>query len=219
MSDPRWESCTRMRQLTSIVALNQHGAIGSGNRLPWRVRSDLQFFRKTTLDQAVIMGRKTYESLNGALPRRKNIVVTHRFSLFQESEEAQSVGSIQEALVAADRISKRKEIFIIGGATMYEQFSSYVDRYLITFVDKDVPDADTFFKESWLGDLESWDQKIISHGRADGIKDEADFYVWEFKSKRAKLFAERRDAQISDYLNRADAKLKTTQRNAVAAHI
>ncbi|MDG2533305.1 dihydrofolate reductase [Sphingomonas sp. HITSZ_GF] len=196
-----------MRQLTSIVAMNAAGAIGAGNHLPWRIRSDLQFFRRQTLDQVVIMGRKTYDSLGGALPRRTNIVVTHGFSLFPTTAECSAVGAIDEALVAASRAPKKKEVFIVGGASMYEQFSPYVDRYLITLVDKEVPDADTFFREAWLGDQSDWDSQIISEGIADGKDNEANFRIWEFLPKRPQIIADRRMAAIDALKRRASAGL------------
>lgn len=192
-----------MRQLTSIVAMNAEGAIGAANHLPWRVRSDLQFFRQQTLDQVVIMGRKTHDSLGGCLPRRTNIVVTHGFSLFPSSADCHSVGAIDEALVTADYRAKRRDIFVIGGATMYEQFAPFVDRYLITRIDKDVPEADAFFRSGWMGDQSDWNSQIIAEGKADGQNDEADFQIWELVPKDPRVIAARRAAAIEAYRRRA----------------
>lgn len=211
-ADPRMqkglgERFLRMRQLTSIVAMNDQGAIGAGNSLPWRVRSDMQFFRRTTLDQVVIMGRKTYQSLNGCLPRRSNVVVTHGFSLFSAGPDCRSAGAIDEALVTAAKAAKKRDVFVIGGAMMYEQFAPYVDRYLITMIEKDVPNADTFFRETWLSDQGEWDQRLIAQGDADGEADEAGFAIWEFVAKSARAIAERRAEAIARYQQRGKRSL------------
>lgn len=170
-----------MRRLTSIVAVNEQGAIGIGNSLPWRVRSDLRFFREQTEGQVVIMGRKTYDSLNGGLKNRRNIIVTHNFSMFPNSPDKKIVHGIPEALHVAEGLAGRsREVFVIGGASMYEQFLPFVDRYLVTEVKKKVPDADTFLPLPVTEEIEAWDRSVIKRGLADGSGDEADFTVWEF---------------------------------------
>jgi len=170
-----------MGRFTSIVAVNPDGAIGAGNALPWRVRSDLRFFRDTTKNNVVIMGRRTYDSLGGPLPDRRNIVVTHGFAFFPGSKDCRAAGSIEEALVAAEEwATKKMEIYVIGGASMYDQFAPYVDRYLITEIDKEVPDADTFFPVSNISDPDKWDVKLLQSGKANGTTDEADYRIFEF---------------------------------------
>lgn len=198
-----------MHQLTSIVAMNAKGVIGAGNSLPWRVRTDLQFFRRTTLDQVVIMGRKTYQSLGGCLPRRTNVVVTHGFSLFASGPDCLSAGAIDEALVTANKLAKKREVFVVGGAMMYGQFAPYVDRYLITMIQKEVPDADTFFHESWLNDQGEWEQNLIAEGQADGVADEANFAIWEFIAKDTGTIAQRRREAIEKYERRGQRRLAT----------
>jgi len=184
-----------MRRLTSIVAVNEDGAIGSGNALPWRVRSDLRFFREQTEGNVVIMGRRTYASLgNRGLPRRKNIVVTHEFSLFASTPECKTAGSIDEALTMAnDWLASSQEVFIVGGASMYKQFSCYVDRYLVTEIHKPVPKADTFLDKKILEREDDWLRRTLMEGKADGEHDEADFSIFEFVSKDAMSIAARRE--------------------------
>jgi dihydrofolate reductase len=197
-----------MRRLTSIVACANNGAIGASNRLPWRVRSDMQFFRRTTLDQVVIMGRKTQQSLGGCLPRRNNVVVTHGFALFDSKVNCRSAGSIEEALVVADEITKKsQETYVVGGATMYEQFAPYVERYLITKIDKFVPDADTHFREEWLGDPSNWIVSLLEEGKADGDGNEADYKIYEYVSRESVLIRDKREAVFEQYKRRAKFNL------------
>lgn len=191
-----------MRQLTSIVAVNAEGAIGAGNALPWRVRSDLKFFRAQTLGNVVIMGRKTYDSLGRPLPDRRNVVVTHGFAFFPANPDCRAAGSIEEALVVASQWHQRKrEVFVVGGASMYEQFAPFVDRYLITKVDKSAPDADTFFSMEELGNSEMWDMNLVASGKANGTTDESDFSIFEFR-RRDSSAVERRDSVLTRWQSR-----------------
>jgi dihydrofolate reductase len=189
-----------MPVLTSIVARNACGAIGAANRLPWKVRSDLRFFRETTLDQIVIMGRKTHRSLGGCLPRRTNIVVTHDASSFEGDTDCLAVGSVEEALCRAFKMasSEKKQVFVIGGATIYRQFAPYVDRYLVTEVEKPVPDADAFFDERpIIAAAGSWQQNVLKSGEADGAGDEASFRIIEYVARDSGTIASARERAIS----------------------
>lgn len=194
-----------MQRLTSIVAVNEQGAIGAGNSLPWRIRSDLRFFRDQTTNHIVIMGRKTYDSLGKPLPQRENIVVTHGFAFFPQTPQCRAAGGIEEALVTAESFAtKKRHAFIVGGASMYEQFAPFVDRYLITEVSKRVPDADTFFNKRLVEPLEDWKVTVVDQGRADGINDEADYKIFELVSRDPQKFAERREAVVQGFYNRRD---------------
>lgn len=201
-----------MRQLTSIIARAENGAIGARNRLPWRVRSDMQFFRRTTVDHVVVMGKRTYGSLAGCLPDRHNVVVTHRFELFPEGPTCEAAGGIEEALFRSSRAAGRsKDVFVIGGATMYEQFAPLVDRYLITNIRMLVPDADTFFDPTVLGDPDQWLRTVLESGKADGARDEADFEIVELISKNAAEVAARRDKILNRWQDRIPVKPRASR--------
>ena len=186
-----------MQRLTSIVAVNEDGVIGCGNALPWRLKTDMRFFRETTSGNAVLMGRKTFDSLGRkCLPKRFNIVISHTFGLFVEGAECRSATGIEDALFRATLAPKRfKHVYVIGGASMYEQFAPYVDRYLITLVQKDVPDGDTFFDQSFLGDPDAWQITELSKVGADS-DNEAAFAIFEVLARDPQPFAERRAAAI-----------------------
>jgi dihydrofolate reductase len=128
------------KKFTIIVAIAQNNAIGKNNDLLWHISGDLKRFKQITTGHSVIMGRKTYFSLpNGALPNRRNIVITDCPEDCCPSTEI--VSSIQEAIQIAD---KEKENFIIGGGMIYEQFMNMADKLYLTIVHKDY-DADVFF--------------------------------------------------------------------------
>ena len=188
-----------MRRLTSIVALNQQGVIGVKNTLPWRLKTDLAFFKRETTGNVVIMGRKTFDSLGRKpLAGRFNIIVSHEFRMFPPETDCVGVTGIGEALVAAEAAPKRyREIFVVGGQTMYEQFSDIVDRYLLTIVRKDVPDGDTFFDSELIGDETVWQQKsLASNDAVEGI-DEAAFDIIELSRPRTDEISGRRAAMMS----------------------
>jgi len=206
-----------MYRLTSIVAVNQDGVIGVENGLPWRIRSDLRFFKQQTINNIVIMGRKTYESLNGSLPNRSNIVVTHGFKLFAGSNICKSAGSIEEALARAFIEKKAKqEVFVIGGASMYEQFAPFVDRYLITDVEKIVENGDTFFRRALIGDPSLWSVTRVLSGDASFAGDESPFVTYELKLKDSSVVEKRKREIIQSYADRLLRKSAETVRRRFA---
>lgn len=193
----RWECVSKMQRLTSIVAVNSAGVIGCGNALPWRLRTDMRFFRETTTDNVVLMGRKTFDSLGRkCLPHRFNVVVSHSFNLFAETAECRSASGIGDALFRATLAPKKySSVFVIGGASMYAQFAPYVDRYLITLVEKDVPAGDTFFDQSFLGDPDRWEINQLRRVAA-GPSDEAAFSIFEVLARDPAVFRDHRDEAI-----------------------
>lgn len=186
-----------MKSLTSIVAVNHDKVIGAGNALPWRLRSDMRFFREQTLGGIVLMGRKTYDSLGKSpLKGRYNIVVSHNFGLIEPSPDCTSAIGIDDALFRSEIAPKNfRGHFVIGGASMYDQLAPYVDRYLVTLVDKDVPDGDTFFDDTFLHDPEQWDLREVFR-KPQSEADEASFTVFEIIARDPSPFAERRIAAI-----------------------
>ncbi|WP_283178455.1 dihydrofolate reductase [Gemmobacter sp. 24YEA27] len=125
--------------LSLIVARSKEGAIGRDGDIPWHAPEDLGFFKRETLGGAVIMGRRTWESLPfKPLKNRDNIVV----SSTMEADFA--VPSLEEALARAMALGHRR-IYAIGGASIYAAALPLADRLLITEVDLSVSDADTFF--------------------------------------------------------------------------
>lgn len=134
--------------ITLIVARDEKGAIGRDGAIPWDIREDLKSFQRETLGGAIIMGRKTWDSLPvKPLPRRLNIVVSS-----QEVDADFVATSVAGAIeIALDQGYHR--IYGIGGAGIYEEMLPISDRLLITDVEMQVEDADTFFPRF---DVENW---------------------------------------------------------------
>lgn len=128
--------------LSLIVARARNGAIGKDNTIPWHAPEDLAAFQRETLGGAVIMGRRTWDSLpRRPLPRRLNIVVT---SGAQGPQDGVIFCTLEQALPAAHAAGYLRT-YAIGGAGIYAAFLPLADRMLMTEVALDLPDADTFF--------------------------------------------------------------------------
>lgn len=129
--------------LSIIACISQtNRAIGYQNRLLYHIKSDLTRFRELTTGHAIIMGRKTYESLpNGALPHRRNIVVSRSM---KEMEGCEVYPNLEAALKAAE---SPQEIFIIGGESIYRQSLHVARKLYLTVVDDAPQQADAFFPE------------------------------------------------------------------------
>lgn len=152
-----------------IVAISDNNAIGRNNELLWHISEDLRFFRRTTLGCPVIMGRKTFESIGRALPKRVNIVVSRAYST---AEEVAVVGSVEEALNLAEETNLER-CFVIGGGQIYSQSLPLADTLIVTHVHTVIEDADTFFPEI---DPDIWDVAE----RSEMFKDEETGYEFEF---------------------------------------
>ncbi|MDR2969529.1 MAG: dihydrofolate reductase [Tannerellaceae bacterium] len=130
-----------MSRISIIVAVAENRAIGKGQRLLCHLPADLKLFKELTSGHTVIMGRNTFESLpSGALPKRRNIVVTSRENV--EYPGASVARSIPEAL---DLCKDEDEVFFIGGAMVYNEALKFADMLYMTKIHHDFEDADTFF--------------------------------------------------------------------------
>ncbi len=139
--------------LSIIVAIAENGIIGDKNALLWHITEDMRYFRRVTSGHAVIMGRKTYDSLGRPLPKRTNVVITRQEL---DIEGCQVVHSLDEAIAIFPR---EEEVFIIGGAQIYGQALPIADRLYITRVGRSYS-GDTSFPE-WK--IEDW--RLISSER------------------------------------------------------
>jgi dihydrofolate reductase len=126
--------------ISIIVAIAENNAIGKDNQLLWHIPEDLKRFKRLTTGHAVIMGRNTWESLPiQPLPNRRNIVITDNpQDFFEGAERATSIESSLALCSPAD------ENFVMGGASVYQQFLPITDRLYLTKVHKSF-DGDTFF--------------------------------------------------------------------------
>lgn len=124
-----------------IAAMTKSRVIGKNNQLPWHIAEDLQNFKKLTSGNTIIMGRKTYESIGRPLPNRNNIIVS---TMMPATQGVDVCKTVPEALEKAKTYGK--DIFIIGGATIYEQTLPFIDKMFISYVKNDC-EGDAYFPE------------------------------------------------------------------------
>jgi dihydrofolate reductase len=157
--------------ITLIVARGRNGAIGRNGEIPWHAPEDLAFFQSETRGGAVIMGRKTWESLPDAvrpLKGRRNIVVSRGSDLGEHTVATPRDG------VSYAQGKGYSRIYGIGGASIYQALMPIANRLLITEVDLDVSDADTFFPT-----FDTWEWREIGQYnlRAEGPRCVAHEYL------------------------------------------
>ena len=131
-----------------IVAIAENGVIGDKNALLWNIKEDMRRFRTTTTGHPVVMGRKTFESIGRPLPKRTNVVITRGDVEFEGCEMAHS---LEEAIAM---FPAEEEVFIIGGAQIYAQALSLVDKMYLTIVHKEF-EGDTSFPKF---DMNEWQE-------------------------------------------------------------
>lgn len=131
--------------LSIIAAIGKNRELGKNNKLLWDIPEDMEHFRSTTRGHAVIMGRKTYESIGHALPGRPNIIIT-RDDTFKTTDGSFIVHSLNEAITLGKE-KEKEELFIIGGANIYAQAIDIADKLYLTIVHQTFPEADTFFPD------------------------------------------------------------------------
>ena len=151
------------RKLSIIVCIAKNNAIGLNNGLLYHLRADLKHFRELTTGHTVIMGRLTYESLpKGALPDRRNIVLTRKATAFPCTEV---FASLEEALA---HCGDKEEVFVIGGASVYSEALPLARKLHLTIVDDTPSEADTFFPPI---DSSQWQETGREHHDADEQND------------------------------------------------
>lgn len=149
--------------LAVVVATNPRGVIGRAGDLPWRIREDLSHFKRVTMGHAMVMGRKTWDSIGRPLPGRRTIVVTRQPHLQIDNVD---VVQSMEAAVDLARAGGDAEPRIVGGASVYAWAMTRATRLFLTEVDRPVPDGDTFFPP-W--DRTLWTCVSRTPGRTEGV--------------------------------------------------
>ena len=132
-------------RIAFVVAVAENGVIGRDGKLPWRLPSDLQWFRKVTLGKPVIMGRKTYESIGKPLDGRDTIVVTRQHDFAAAGVRVAT--SVEEAIDLGRQLADQRganEVMIIGGADIFRATLAHADRIYLTLV-HGTPAGDTRF--------------------------------------------------------------------------
>jgi dihydrofolate reductase len=149
-------------KLALIAAVARDGGIGRGNDLLFKLREDMQHFRRSTLGCPVVMGRKTWDSIGRPLPGRRNVVVTRQADW--QADGCERAGSLDEALAL---VADAERVFVIGGAQLYAAALPLADELVLTEIDAVADGADTFFP--------AWDRAAFaeasreSHASPDGL--------------------------------------------------
>ena len=154
---------------SGIVAIGKNNEIGKNNQLLWHLPEDLKNFKKITTGKTVIMGRKTFESIGKVLPNRRNIVLSRQTG--KKIQGAEVFHSLEEVMNLFENSSE--EVFIIGGADLYDEMMSKFYKLYISFFKKEDKDANAFFPKINFSDWE------IVEGK--------DYEEWDFRElKRVK---------------------------------
>jgi dihydrofolate reductase len=164
-------------KLSLIVAKSLNGVIGLNGNLPWRLSSDLKFFKSTTLGKPVLMGRVTWESLPFPLPGRPNLVLTNNKNYLAEGAEI--FNSADKMIARGYELAGQMnvdEVMLIGGAKLYASQMEYCDRLYVSEVNATI-EGDVYFPEI---DTNTW--KLASETEfSKDLKDDYSFKVQVFE--------------------------------------
>lgn len=160
-----------------IVAAAENNAIGIDNQLPWRLSADLKYFKALTTGHAIVMGRKTFDSIGKALPNRANIVITRSKNFSHDNIIVKH--SIDEAIEYCNQF---EQVFVIGGDTIYKQMLEVTETIYLTRVHTSISNADAFFP---IIDLDIWKLIKSEHHKKDD-KNEFD-YTFEVYQRRESI--------------------------------
>jgi len=164
-------------KIVLVVAIGENGVIGRNGRLPWRLRSELQHFKRVTLNHPVVMGRKTFQSLKRPLPERTNIVLTRNAGPAQA--DVIYASDLDEALALARADAKRRgvdAIMVIGGSDVFARTLPIADRLELTRVHAS-PQGDVWFPA--LDEKEWRETRREPHMR--GPDDEFDYTIYTYE--------------------------------------
>ena len=149
-----------------IACVGKNYELGIDNHMPWSLKGDLKYFKETTEGQTVVMGKNTYLSIGRPLPNRRNIVITHGDI---ENDGVEVLHSID------DVNSIEEDVFIIGGASLYEYFLPYASEIYLTEVDAEF-EADTYFPKF---DKRAYNDETVGQMVEDGL--EYSFHIYKRK--------------------------------------
>ena len=159
--------------ISHLVALSNNFVIGVNNDLPWKLKKDLQHFSAYTQNKAIVMGRKTYESIGRPLPNRKNIVIS---SSLESQESLEVVPNLNQAIEVASQWNKdnsaEEEIVLIGGGYVFEESKNIVNKLVLTRVECEI-NGDVFYPQI---DLSDW-KEISQESFKRDSENEYDFRI------------------------------------------
>lgn len=146
--------------IIGIVAVAENYAIGKDGKLPWHYPADLRFFKQTTLHHAVVMGFHTWKSIGKPLSKRLNIVLS-RSAQIENQREVLLLRSKPEVLALSKYLNC--DVFIIGGAKTFENFSDTIEKWIVTKIPLTVENADVFMPEDFLSEFDLRETKELEN--------------------------------------------------------
>ncbi|MDC0942330.1 dihydrofolate reductase [Gammaproteobacteria bacterium] len=159
--------------ISHLVALSNNFVIGVNNDLPWKLKKDLQHFSTYTQNKAIVMGRKTFESIGRPLPNRKNIVIS---SSLESQEGLEVVPNLNQAIEVASQWNKDnlagEEIVLIGGGYVFKESKNIVNKLVLTRVECEI-NGDVFYPQI---DLSDW-KEISQESFKRDSENEYDFRI------------------------------------------
>ena len=149
------------KRITLIAAMGKNRAIGLDGRMPWHIPAELQHFKQATMGKAILMGRKTWQSIGRPLPGRQNIVIS------RNPDFVATGADVAGSLESAAEVSQADDIMVIGGGQLYELALPLAQQMILTLIDIE-PEADTWFPR-W--DERQWRQTAERQFKVDGQND------------------------------------------------
>lgn len=148
-------------KLSIIAAIGQNNELGINNQLIWHLKKDMKFFKETTINNKIVMGRKTFESLPKLLVNREHIILTKQNINLPNVKIFHDISSFLKAYENLD-----EEIFNIGGQSIYKELLEYADKLYLTEIEA-TSKADAYFP---IFDKNDFEKEILSENEEDGIK-------------------------------------------------
>ena len=163
--------------LSHLVALSNNLVIGVNNDLPWKLKKDLQHFSAYTQNKAIVMGRKTFESIGRPLPNRKNIVIS---STLSSQDGIEILRNLDLGIEAASKWNhdnnKDDEVVLIGGGYVFEESKDVVNKLILTKVDCEI-EGDVFYPKIDLKDWEMISTKSYDKDSENEFKFSVETYL------------------------------------------
>lgn len=147
--------------IIGIVAISENYAIGRDGKLPWHYSADLKHFKEATMGGTLVMGSRTWQSIGKALPGRQSVVIS-RSAIPGLPDDVLLCHSVKQVLERSERFDG--DVFIIGGAGVFESFQDEIDRWIVTRIPETIEDADVFMPVQFLDDFEIINRQEIGDG-------------------------------------------------------
>lgn len=158
-----------MAVMKAIVAVDRDWAIGKDGNLLYHIPEDMEFFKETTINHVVVMGRKTFDSIGDKkLLRRKNIVLTHNSANYKNSA-SRTFMSFNKFNTVFEKDSSNRVYFIIGGEEVYKKYYRQCREIYVTMIDAEAKDPDRYFPDlNYCKEFKL--DKVLGSGMHNGIK-------------------------------------------------